>query len=99
MQEALPFFKGLGKAAGDVVDGLMKLTNWITGKLNLLNGDNTLKRLLVSITALRQHLHSQEVILWLTLTEPASLNQTAHMSRTCSIHSMIGGTGQATLKT
>ncbi|WP_370429216.1 hypothetical protein [Klebsiella michiganensis] len=41
MQEALPFFKGLGKAAGDVVDGLMKMTNWITGKLNLLNGDNT----------------------------------------------------------
>ena len=43
MQEALPFFKGLGKAAGDVVDGLMKLTNWVTGKLNLLNGDNTSK--------------------------------------------------------
>lgn len=43
MQEALPFFKGLGKAAGDVVDGLMKMTNWITGKLNLLNGDNTTK--------------------------------------------------------
>ncbi|WP_312671678.1 hypothetical protein [Pseudescherichia sp.] len=43
MQEALPFFVGLGKAAGDVVDGLMKLTNWITGKLNLLNGDNTTK--------------------------------------------------------
>lgn len=43
MQEALPFFKGLGKAAGDVVDGLMKMTNWITGKLNLLNGDNTSK--------------------------------------------------------
>lgn len=43
MQEALPFFKGLGKAAGDVVDGLMKLTNWITGKLNFLNGDNTTK--------------------------------------------------------
>ncbi|HHT1702664.1 hypothetical protein OGW12_10280 [Citrobacter sp. Cf077] len=43
MQEALPFFNGLGKAAGDVVDGLMKLTNWITGKLNLLNGDNTTK--------------------------------------------------------
>jgi hypothetical protein len=42
MQEALPFFKG-GAAAGDVVDGLMKLTNWITGKLNLLNGDNTTK--------------------------------------------------------
>jgi hypothetical protein len=42
MQEALPFFKGR-KAAGDVVDGLMKLTNWITGKLNLLNGDNTTK--------------------------------------------------------
>ncbi len=44
MQEALPFFKGLGKAAGDVVDGLMKMTNWITGKLNLLNGDNTTKK-------------------------------------------------------
>ncbi|EKZ2442268.1 MULTISPECIES: hypothetical protein [Klebsiella/Raoultella group] len=43
MQEALPFFKGLGKAAGDVVDGLMKMTYWITGKLNLLNGDNTTK--------------------------------------------------------
>lgn len=43
MQEALPFFKGLGKAAGDVVDGLMKMTNWMTGKLNLLNGDNTTK--------------------------------------------------------
>ncbi len=43
MQEALPFFVGLGKAAGDVVDGLMKMTNWITGKLNLLNGDNTTK--------------------------------------------------------
>lgn len=43
MQEALPFFKGLGKAAGDVVDGLMKMTNWITGKLNLLNSDNTTK--------------------------------------------------------
>ncbi|WP_333496572.1 hypothetical protein [Kluyvera sp. CHPC 1.251] len=43
MQEALPFFKGLGKAAGDVVNGLMKMTNWITGKLNLLNGDNTSK--------------------------------------------------------
>lgn len=43
MQEALPFFNGLGKAAGDVVDGLMKMTNWITGKLNLLNGDNTTK--------------------------------------------------------
>lgn len=43
MQEALPFFKGLGKAAGDVAEGLLKLTNWITGKLNLLNGDNTSK--------------------------------------------------------
>ncbi|MFU0873537.1 hypothetical protein [Kluyvera sichuanensis] len=43
MQEALPFFVGLGRAAGDVVDGLMKMTNWITGKLNLLNGDNTTK--------------------------------------------------------
>ena len=43
MQEALPFFKGIGRAAGDVVDGLMKLTNWITGKLNLLTGDNSTK--------------------------------------------------------
>ncbi|TXU75324.1 hypothetical protein [Klebsiella oxytoca] len=43
MQEALPFFEGIGRAAGDVVDGLMKMTNWITGKLNLLNGDNTSK--------------------------------------------------------
>ncbi|HFQ3059426.1 hypothetical protein [Enterobacter hormaechei] len=43
MQEALPFFKGAGAAAGDLVSGLMKLTNWITGKLNLLNGDNTSK--------------------------------------------------------
>jgi len=43
MQEALPFFNGLGKAAGDVVDGLMKMTNWITGKLNHLSGDNTTK--------------------------------------------------------
>ena len=43
MQEALPFFNGLGKAAGDVVDGLMKLTNWITGRLNLLSGDNNSK--------------------------------------------------------
>lgn len=43
MQEALPFFQGIGRAAGDVVDGLMKMTNWITGKLNLLNGDNTTK--------------------------------------------------------
>lgn len=43
MQEALPFFKGAGAAAGDLVSGLMKLTNWITGKLNLLNGDNTTK--------------------------------------------------------
>lgn len=43
MQDALPFFKGVGKAAGDVIDGLMRLTNWITGKLNLLNGDNTTK--------------------------------------------------------
>lgn len=43
MQEALPFFKGLGKAAGDVVDGLMRLTAWINGKLTLLNGDNTTK--------------------------------------------------------
>lgn len=43
MQEALPFFQGIGRAAGDVVDGLMKMTNWITGKLNLLSGDNTSK--------------------------------------------------------
>ena len=43
MQEALPFFTGIGRAAGDVVDGLMKLTNWITGKLNLLTGDNSTK--------------------------------------------------------
>ncbi|SBG41335.1 hypothetical protein [Klebsiella pneumoniae] len=43
MQEALPFFKGLGKAAGDVVDGLMRLTAWINGKFKLLNGDNTTK--------------------------------------------------------
>ncbi|HDR2355051.1 TPA: hypothetical protein QCH65_002233 [Enterobacter roggenkampii] len=43
MQEALPFFKGAGAAAGDLVSGLMKLTNWITGKLNLLNGYNTSK--------------------------------------------------------
>lgn len=43
MQEALPFFKGAGAAAGDLVSGLMGLTNWITGKLNLLNGDNTSK--------------------------------------------------------
>ena len=43
MQEALPFFKGAGAAAGDLVSGLIKLTNWITGKLNLLNGDNTTK--------------------------------------------------------
>ncbi|MEM5487913.1 hypothetical protein [Enterobacter cloacae] len=43
MQEALPFFEGIGRAAGNVVDGLMKMTNWITGKLNLLNGDNTSK--------------------------------------------------------
>ena len=43
MQEALPFFQGAGAAAGDLVSGLIKLTNWITGKLNLLNGDNTSK--------------------------------------------------------
>lgn len=43
MQDALPFFEGVGRAAGDLVSGLMKLTNWITGKLNLLNGDNTTK--------------------------------------------------------
>lgn len=43
MQEALPFFQGIGRAAGDVVDGLMKMINWITGKLNLLSGDNTSK--------------------------------------------------------
>jgi hypothetical protein len=43
MQEALPFFKGAGAAAGDLVSGLIKLTNWITGKLNLLTGDNSTK--------------------------------------------------------
>lgn len=43
MQDTLPFFEGMGKAAGDVVEGLMKLTNWITKKLNFLNGDNTTK--------------------------------------------------------
>lgn len=43
MQDALPFFEGVGRAAGDVVDGLMKMTNWITGKLNLLTGDNSTK--------------------------------------------------------
>ncbi|HHS8723628.1 TPA: hypothetical protein ACTVA8_004436 [Klebsiella pneumoniae] len=43
MQDALPFFKGIGRAAGDAAVGLLKLTNWITGKLNLLNGDNTSK--------------------------------------------------------
>lgn len=43
MQDALPFFKGVGKAAGDAAVGLLKLSNWITGKLNLLNGDNTNK--------------------------------------------------------
>ncbi|MGG6630531.1 UNVERIFIED_CONTAM: hypothetical protein PPE77_04630 [Enterobacter cloacae] len=43
MQDALPFFKGIGRAAGDAAVGLLKLTNWITGKLNLLNGDNTTK--------------------------------------------------------
>ncbi|HKM97860.1 MAG TPA: hypothetical protein VJY99_14370 [Buttiauxella sp.] len=41
MQEALPFFLGMGKAAGDVVEGLMKLTNWITKKLNFLSGDQS----------------------------------------------------------
>ncbi|AOP85653.1 hypothetical protein BFV64_04460 [Enterobacter kobei] len=49
MQEALPFFKGAGAAAGDLVSGLIKLSNWITGKLNLLNGDNT------TIEAVSQH--------------------------------------------
>ncbi|EPX2827653.1 hypothetical protein ACWYEH_000458 [Klebsiella michiganensis] len=43
MQEALPFFEGVGRAAGDAAVGLLKLSNWITGKLNLLNGDNTTK--------------------------------------------------------
>lgn len=43
MQDTLPFFEGAGKAAGDVAEGLMKLTNWITKKLNFLNGDNTTK--------------------------------------------------------
>ncbi|MCM7087258.1 hypothetical protein M8P86_15835 [Enterobacter hormaechei] len=43
MQEALPFFKGIGRAAGDAAVGLLKLTNWITGKLNLLTGDNSTK--------------------------------------------------------
>lgn len=43
MQDALPFFQGIGRAAGDVVDGLMRLTAWINGKLTLLNGDNTTK--------------------------------------------------------
>ena len=43
MQEALPFFKGAGAGAGDLVSGLIKLTNWITGKLNLLTGDNSTK--------------------------------------------------------
>jgi hypothetical protein len=37
------FFRRLRESGGDVVDGLMKMTNWITGKLNLLNGDNTTK--------------------------------------------------------
>ncbi len=43
MQDALPFFEGVGRAAGDAAVGLLKLSNWITGKLNLLNGDNTTK--------------------------------------------------------
>ena len=43
MQDALPFFKGIGRAAGDAAVGLLKLTNWITGKLNLLTGDNSTK--------------------------------------------------------
>ncbi|HEE9942560.1 TPA: hypothetical protein R8G39_000047 [Citrobacter freundii] len=43
MQEALPFFEGVGRAAGDAAVGLLKLSNWITGRLNLLNGDNTTK--------------------------------------------------------
>ncbi|EOV9673075.1 hypothetical protein ACN5L5_001610 [Cronobacter turicensis] len=43
MQDTLPFFEGAGKAAGDVAEGLMKLTNWITKKLNFLNGANTTK--------------------------------------------------------
>ncbi|EER2065948.1 hypothetical protein GAQ89_004469 [Escherichia coli] len=41
MQDTLPFFEGMGKAAGDVVEGLMKLTNWITKKLNFLSGDQS----------------------------------------------------------
>ncbi|HHJ4541081.1 hypothetical protein [Citrobacter freundii] len=43
MQEALPFFEGVGRAAGDAAVGLLKLSNWITGKLNLLTGDNSTK--------------------------------------------------------
>lgn len=43
MQDALPFFEGVGRAAGDAAVGLLKLSNWITGKLNFLNGDNTTK--------------------------------------------------------
>ncbi|MEQ3376304.1 hypothetical protein [Citrobacter freundii] len=43
MQDALPFFEGVGRAAGDAAVGLLKLSNWITGKLNLLSGDNTTK--------------------------------------------------------
>ncbi|CZX18884.1 MULTISPECIES: hypothetical protein [Enterobacter] len=43
MQDALPFFEGVGRAAGDAAVGLLKLSNWITGRLNLLNGDNTTK--------------------------------------------------------
>ncbi|MFU0702093.1 hypothetical protein ACMZ6G_05560 [Klebsiella pneumoniae] len=43
MQEALPFFEGVGRAAGDAAVGLLKLSNWVTGKLNLLTGDNSTK--------------------------------------------------------
>lgn len=43
MQDALPFFEGVGRAAGDAAVGLLKLSNWITGKLNLLTGDNSTK--------------------------------------------------------
>lgn len=43
MQEVLFFFQGVGWVVGDVVDGLMKLINWIIGKFNLFNGDNIFK--------------------------------------------------------
>lgn len=99
MQEALPFFQGVGRAAGDVVDGLMKLTNWITGKLNLLTGDNSTKEAVSQHYGTTSAPAQPEVIQWLTPMEPASRKQTAHTSLMCSIHSMIGGTGQATLRT